>query len=233
MLAQGDVGDFVYQLTSGKVEVFTTSSQKEIILGVVSAPDFLGEMGIIGGHQSRSASARASGDVSANLLEREEFLHMVSQDVSLAYRLIERLSDRVRTMNNRLIDSTGETVEAGAKITLLPATEMVEQHLPEEGMPIEQLPFTVGRLVETSDPTTGELRLPDSVPFRLSRQHFALSKIKDNYVVFDLDSTLGTEVNGEHLGKHFGKDYSQLKQGENVITAGGDLSPFVFKVVLT
>jgi len=51
-------------------------------------------------------------------------------------------------------------------------------------------------------------------------------------VVLDLGSTLGTEVNGEFLGHHFGKDFEYLEIGENAVTAGGVGSPFTFKVLL-
>jgi hypothetical protein len=49
-------------------------------------------------------------------------------------------------------------------------------------------------------------------------------------MVVDLGSTLGTEVNGESLGHHFGKDAEYLNVGENTITAGGIDSPFIFKI---
>jgi hypothetical protein len=43
---------------------------------------------------------------------------------------------------------------------------------------------------------------------------------------------LGTQVNGEFLGHHFSKDFGSLKIGENKISAGGEGSPFSFKVLV-
>ena len=63
---------------------------REVVVGSVGAEDFLGEMGAMGDRESRSASARARGSVSATRLDRDEFLRMVSRDVSMAYRMIAR-----------------------------------------------------------------------------------------------------------------------------------------------
>lgn len=121
------------------------------------------------------------------------------------------------------------------RLTLVPASEQLTSHLPKEGISVSKLPFFVGRIPKAKEPGPTvpiDLRLPDSVPFRLSRQHFALSRYPNGYAVADLASTLGTGVNGEFLGHHFGKDFEYLKVGENRITAGGVGSPFTFKVLL-
>jgi pSer/pThr/pTyr-binding forkhead associated (FHA) protein len=77
-----------------------------------------------------------------------------------------------------------------------------------------------------------DLKIQDSMPFRLSRMHFSLYQHSDGSGVLDLGSTLGTEVNGEFLGYNSSKDFTFLKLGENRIIAGGIGSPFIFKVLL-
>jgi pSer/pThr/pTyr-binding forkhead associated (FHA) protein len=64
----------------------------------------------------------------------------------------------------------------------------------------------------------------------LSRYHFAIEKCNGGYQVRDLRSTLGTIVNGEPIGDHFGGDDALLRAGENEVIAGGVDSPFVFSV---
>jgi hypothetical protein len=51
--------------------------------------------------------------------------------------------------------------------------------------------------------------------------------------VRDLCSTLGTIVNGQPIGNHFGTDHAALGVGENEVIAGGADSPFVFSVSVT
>lgn len=111
-----------------------------------------------------------------------------------------------------------------------------------DGMPnahtvwIDQLPFRIGRTEAVGHPATvgkGNLRLPDTDPYRLSAPHFAIDRDdRLGLVVRDLDSELGTTVNGQFLGGIFSKDTEILQTGENVIVAGGVSSPFVFRVTV-
>jgi CRP/FNR family transcriptional regulator, cyclic AMP receptor protein len=50
--------------------------------------------------------------------------------------------------------------------------------------------------------------------------------------LYDLDSTLGTIVNGRAIGRHFPADTAVLDRGENRVIAGGWESPFDFSVVV-
>jgi len=121
------------------------------------------------------------------------------------------------------------------KLTLFPLSKALHQVLPKEGLPIPKLPFSVGRIpaeLETQTTMPIDLIVPDSRPFQISRQHFALYNKPDGCGVLDLGSTLGTELNGEFLGQHFNKDFEYLKMGKNKITAGGLDSPFVFRVLV-
>jgi CRP/FNR family transcriptional regulator, cyclic AMP receptor protein len=77
-----------------------------------------------------------------------------------------------------------------------------------------------------------DLKLDDTVPFGLSRNHFMIEKRDGCYYVHDLGSTLGTIVNGEPIGNHFRGDDAALRAEENGVIAGGVDSPFVFSVFI-
>ena len=261
ILKEGDPSDLAYRIMSGEVEVYTEIEGRAVVLGTVKAGEFLGEMGIIEG-KPRSASARAKTHVVAMSLQRGDFLRLMSQDSSSAHRLIVRLCERLRAASRKLAEATvsketcicaveeadspggsqnlnlpanGPTEQGELRLTLFPASARLDAYLPREGTLVNKFPFSVGRVPigNESGPTIPiDLSLTDSAPFRLSRQHFALSRHLDRYVVSDLGSTLGTEVNGQFLGYHFGKDSEYLRVGENTITAGGVGSPFTFKILL-
>ncbi len=261
ILQEGDPSDLVYETISGEVEIFTKLEDRTIILGTVKSGEFLGEMGIIE-HRPRNASARAKTQVTALRLEKWEFLKLMSENPSSAYRLIIRLSERLRALNEKLTEATLSeqtatyTIENAPpenvslslpiatennqaiedfRITLLSSSPYVLRHMPQEELPVTKFPFSVGRQPldgESPSRVPIDLSLPDAPPFRLSRQHFALSNHGNGYVVLDLRSTLGTEVNGEFLGEHFDKDVKHLHMGENTITAGGLGSPFTFIIRL-
>jgi CRP-like cAMP-binding protein len=261
ILHEGKPSDFVYRIVSGEVEVFKNLDNQSIVLGKVKAGEFLGEMGVIEG-MPRSASARAIGPVTAGLMGREDFLHFISENPNSAYQLIARLSERLRSKEEQLAkaavtkdvktytfeempaksdaeDPAGQEMviskSADLRLTIFPASQFLASHISSQGLDIVRFPFSVGRQPEPCEGGAAvpiDLCLPDTMPYRLSRQHFALDRSKHGYYVFDLRSTLGTEVNGEGLGYSFGKDMKYLDEGENVINAGGCDSQYSFRVLL-
>ena len=260
ILKEGDPSDVVYKIVSGDVEVFKEQDGQTILLGVMKAGEFLGEMGVVD-DEPRSASARAKNQVSMIIYEEEEFFRLISRDGSTAERMILRLCERVRTLSRKLAEKafstkTSDTAEDEApvgepqdlpaqaisksestnvRLTVLPLSEQPIPSIPEGGITVMELPFSVGRLPVGKEPKPVvpiDLGIDDSRPFRLSRQHFAFYKNPQGCGVLDLGSALGTEVNGVFLGHNFGKDFEYLKLGENKITAGGAGSPFTFKVLM-
>ena len=256
---EGDPSDFVYKIVSGEVEVFMESGGKTVILGLMRAGEFLGEMGIVD-DQPRSASARAKNQVSMIIYEENEFLHLISRDSESAEKLILRLCDRLRNISRKFTeaavttekDAKTETETSGrrphdisespgirakgstrVRLALMPRSQPLIPLLPKEGIQIMKLPYSVGRLPVENEPESAmpiDLQIPDSPPFRLSRQHFALYQNPDGCGILDLGSALGTGLNEEYLGHNFAKDFAYLKMGENKVTAGGMDSPFIFNV---
>jgi hypothetical protein len=261
ILNEGKPSSFVCRIISGEVEVFKKLDNQDIVLGKIKAGEFLGEMGVVE-DLPRSASARTISPVTAELMGKEDFLHYISENSNSAYQLIARLSERLRLMGEQLAEATvtrdvkTDTVEeipgksdeedpagqemvisksADLRLTIFPASEFMEPHISSQGLDIVKFPFSVGRQPEPEEGRAKvpiDLCLPDTMPYRLSRQHFSLNRSKHGYYVSDLRSTLGTEVNGEGLGYSFGKDMKYLDEGENMINAGGFDSQYSFRVLL-
>src|SRR5262249_29507518 len=103
---------------------------------------------------------------------------------------------------------------------------------PHSGSAVCRLSLAGGLLQEGLPPLQPDLKLDDTVTFRLSRNHFMIEKRDGNYYVRDLCSTLGAIVNGEPIGDHFRGDDAPLRAGENEVIAGGVDSPFVFSVFI-
>ena len=102
IIRQGEAGDCMYEIQGGKVEVIQEKSGKEICLAVLGKGDFFGEMAIFE-HDVRSATVRALGEVRALTIDKRTFLRRITEDPSLAFRIVERMSHRIREMNNKLV----------------------------------------------------------------------------------------------------------------------------------
>jgi hypothetical protein len=162
---------------------------------------------------------------------------------------IQRLSQRLREADDRIVkderrsreppedrtDVDSQTALVSVSNAYLAAKNPWLQRQFHGKLELSNLPFVVGRgpvAREGLPPLHPDLKLDDTVPFRLSRNHFMIEKRDGSYYVRDLFSTLGTIVNGEPIGEHFGSDDAPLRAGENEVIAGGVDSPFVFSVLV-
>jgi CRP/FNR family transcriptional regulator, cyclic AMP receptor protein len=213
------------------VEVLREVGAATVLLGHVRGGEWLGEMGVIEG---RSHSATARGD---SVLARDPILRL-----SIRLRRIEDkiAGDLLPFAHDRSPDGADETAVAvitdDATILLAAENEAFRARIGAAAIHVAKLPFLVGRI--TVEGEAKPLRLPDlliedEAPFRLSRQHFMITRSGDRLFVSDLGSTLGTIVNGQGIGHLFTKDVAPLHRGENHVVAGGWDSPFEFLVSIS
>jgi CRP-like cAMP-binding protein len=68
------------------------------LLRTAGAGEFIGEMAIFD-REVRSASLRASGTVRLLTLDKKNFLKRIHKDPSLAFRVVQSMSTRVRELS--------------------------------------------------------------------------------------------------------------------------------------
>jgi hypothetical protein len=202
-------------------------------------------MGVVE-NRPRNATARAASEVEVEILTPTEFLDQIARSPRAARELIQRLSQRLREADDRIVNdergggrahgtrkgADSQTAVESVNNLYLAAKNPWLQRTP---LGLGDLPFVGGRgpvAGEGLPPLQPDLKLDDTVPFRLSRNHFMIENRDGSYYVRDLCSTLGTIVNGEPIGDHFRGDDAPLRAGENEVIAGGVDSPFVFSVFI-
>ena len=252
LFRQDDPSDHVIHILSGSAEVLREAGDEAIVLGAVRAGEYVGEMGVLEG-RPRSATVRAAESVEAEMIVRDAFLDRVSSEPGLARKLLVRMSVRLRDVedlltklykNHECAQPSGETggelvaavpAAASLEITLAAATGAARRSIGPDPIAIRHLPFTVGRQqdeYERPSVVTPDLAISEERPYRLSRAHFSLIRDGNDILVRDLNSTLGTIVNGQPLGRDFPTDGAPLHKGENELVAGGSGSRFAFIVTL-
>lgn len=97
IIHQGDVGDCMYVIQDGNVEVVMEENGNEVILAQRGEGDFFGEMAIFD-RDVRSATVRAKGQVRALTVDKKNFLRRIHKDPSLAFRIVETMSYRIREL---------------------------------------------------------------------------------------------------------------------------------------
>lgn len=102
IIRQGDPGDCMYVIQEGKAEVLRETNGIEVQLAVLNEGDFFGEMAIFD-HEVRSATVRAAGEVRVLTIDKRTFLRRITEDPSVAFRIVEKMSHRIRELDAELV----------------------------------------------------------------------------------------------------------------------------------
>ena len=247
LFKEGEPSDFTCRILAGKAEIVKRVHGEDVILGTAEVGDFAGEMGVIHGKQ-RIATVRAVTDLSVEVYPKDEFLTRISKDNELAFRLLVRLSERLKFLSQAFAEAVTRSdvpseqsppeIDSSSPLPSLRIradSDQLADLLPAEELPITALPFSVGRLSQSFSSQKAfpvNLAIEDTQPYRLSRVHFSIDTANGGFIVRDMHSALGTEVNGQGLGDQFTSDRAPLRAGDNLVVAGGRGSPYRFRIVL-
>jgi CRP-like cAMP-binding protein len=99
IIRQGEVGDCMFVIQDGQVEILVEGDGVEVPLAVRGEGDFIGEMAIFD-RDVRSATVRALGQVRVLTVDKRNFLLRIHKDPSLAFRIVETMSRRIRELTD-------------------------------------------------------------------------------------------------------------------------------------
>jgi CRP/FNR family transcriptional regulator len=106
IIQQWEKGDCMYVVQEGQVEVVREEVGHEVRLAVIGEGDFFGEMAIFE-NEVRSATVRALGQTRVLTVDKKNFLRRVHEDPSIAYKLVQSMSHRIREMNAEITRMKG------------------------------------------------------------------------------------------------------------------------------
>ena len=107
IVRQGELGDCMYVVQKGTVEVLRREGDKEYCLRELGPGEFFGETAIFEG-ETRPTTVRAVGEVWVYSLERDSLLRRIHEDPSLAFGLIQQMSYRIRELERALLSRAGD-----------------------------------------------------------------------------------------------------------------------------
>jgi CRP-like cAMP-binding protein len=105
IVRQGDVGDCLYVVQDGQVDIVAEREGRDTVLRTLEAGELLGEMAIFD-HEVRSATARARGPARLLTVDKKNFMRRINEDPSIAFRVIETMSRRIRELSAEVVDLT-------------------------------------------------------------------------------------------------------------------------------
>jgi len=95
---QGEVGDCMFAIQEGRVDIVVEEDGVETVLRTADVGEFIGEMAIFD-REVRSATLRAAGEARLLTIDKKNFLKRINKDPSLAFRLVQSMSSRVRDLS--------------------------------------------------------------------------------------------------------------------------------------
>ncbi len=104
---QGELGDCLYIIGKGQVELIRRDGSTEFCLRVLEAGDIWGEAGLLERDHVRGATARAIGDVCVLTIEKRMFLDRIHEDPSFVLKIMRKMSRRIHELEDALVRTAG------------------------------------------------------------------------------------------------------------------------------
>jgi CRP-like cAMP-binding protein len=101
LFSEGDKGEEMYIIQSGKVKISKKIRGVEKTLATLEKGEFFGEMAILN-DKPRSATAETIEDSDMLVIDRKTFDTLLRSNVEIAIRFIKRLADRLREANDQM-----------------------------------------------------------------------------------------------------------------------------------
>lgn len=95
LIAEGDVGDSLYIILSGRVKVYASNAAgREVVINFCEAGEYVGEMSLEG--EPRSASVMTTEPTTCAIVNRAQFRDFIAANPDFAQHLIRTLIHRAR-----------------------------------------------------------------------------------------------------------------------------------------
>ena len=104
---ENSIGREMYIILTGKVKVIKEKDGVETILATLEEGEFFGEMSLFD-NNPRSATVKALGNIKLLEINQKNFLKKISRDPSLAFRMLEKMSQRIRKTDDKILSCTVE-----------------------------------------------------------------------------------------------------------------------------
>ncbi len=104
IVRQGEIGNEMFVIQSGRVAVSIETDGGEKFLRHLEKGEVFGELALFD-RQVRSATIRAAGTAQVLTLDKRTMLRRFYEDPSLAYKIVETLTHRVRQLTDELTEA--------------------------------------------------------------------------------------------------------------------------------
>ena len=140
ILSEAETGSALFVIAEGKVKISRSSNDdKEVILAILNESDFFGEMSLLDG-MSRSATVTAVDDSKLFIIQRAEFLDLLTRYPDVSVALLTELTKRLRAASMKIKALSLKDAEGKVATVLLQLADDVGK-IRQGVVEIDHLPF--------------------------------------------------------------------------------------------
>lgn len=247
IIKQGDLGSNAYHILKGEVEIYFTKGNERNSLARLGEGEIFGEMGMLE-DKPRSASVAAVVPTEVEIVTPKEFNELILNNPRQLIPFLQSFFERLRRANEKTQPSmtppnvrpSPQAIPAPAPVQaeagtlqMIPQSDLARQRMGKADVVLRKFPYRIGRWSETADVfVSNDLLIKDIAPHLLSRNHCAIERQGDMFIVHDRGSAYGTRVNTTQIGGLVTQMSAPLHRGENELQLGGFESPYLFKIIV-
>jgi len=97
IIKEGEPGDEMFIIVKEKVAISKESNEVKTNLALLAEGDIFGEMALVDS-RPRSAMAKAAGDVSVRVLDRDSFRSLMVDNPQIAMLVFDKMCQRLRAV---------------------------------------------------------------------------------------------------------------------------------------
>ncbi len=135
IVRQGELADSFFVIASGKVKVYMTEGDREVILKTLSAGEYFGELPMFD-QEPRSASVAAIERCYLQTLSYKSFRYVMEGSADIARRVLETLAKRLRDADRKI--STLALMDISSRVS----RTLLELAIVTNGRKVVGEPFT-------------------------------------------------------------------------------------------
>jgi CRP-like cAMP-binding protein len=140
ILLEDDAGTALFIIINGKVKVSRSSNDgKEVILTILNADDFFGEMAILDG-QKRSATVSAIETSEVFVIQRDDFINLLYAHPEISIALLQELTRRLRNADMKIKSLSLKDAEGKVATVILQIADDIGK-IKHGKVEIEKLPL--------------------------------------------------------------------------------------------
>ena len=111
LVRQGDAGDAMFVIQQGRAEILVERGGVETRVRIAGEGEIIGEMAVFE-RETRSATVRALGEMRALTIDKRNFMRQIAEDPSVAFRIVQSMSSRIRELSNQIAELKGTDANA-------------------------------------------------------------------------------------------------------------------------